>query len=375
MLSTIIIFILVLSVLVFVHELGHFWTARKFGLKPKEFGFGFPPRAIGFYKNIEGKWKKVRGSKDVDDAADTIYSINWLPLGGFVSLGEDEAESDDPNHFVNQKPWKRSIILSAGVTMNVVLAAVLISIGLMIGFPQTTTGISSKAKISDYKVQVIEVLSESPAEQAGLEAGDVILSIDDNEFNKEEDIQTYVAEHTGEELNYKIERWGEEKTYKIVPEVLAETNEGGVGIAITTTGLVKYPWYLAIWEGVKMTLLLLWAIIVAFYELFKGIILGHGVSADLGGPVRIAEVTGQAARMGFVYLLQFSALLSLNLAVINFLPFPALDGGRVLFIIFEKIFRRPVKRELEATLHYIGFTLLMILVAIVTFRDVLRLFQ
>jgi regulator of sigma E protease len=153
---------------------------------------------------------------------------------------------------------------------------------------------------------------------------------------------------------------------------MSGTGKGGVGIALSETGIVRYPWYLAIWQGFKMTFILIWAIITAFYELIKGLIYGHGVSADLAGPVGIATITGEVARMGFVYLMQFTALLSINLAVINFFPFPALDGGRFLFLIIEKIKRAPVKRELENLIHNIGFALLMILVLVVTFRDVAK---
>ena len=125
MLITIVVFFVVLSLLVFVHELGHFWVAKKCGLIPEEFGFGFPPRAIGYYKDKEGKWKKVVGSKSPDDAADTIYSLNWVPIGGFVKLGEDEIAAEGANHFNNKSIWQRALILFAGVFMNFLLAAVL----------------------------------------------------------------------------------------------------------------------------------------------------------------------------------------------------------------------------------------------------------
>lgn len=372
---TLIVFIIVLSILVFVHELGHFWTAKKFGLNPKEFGFGFPPRIWGIYKDKEGKWKKVRGNKEVTDNSDTVYSINWIPLGGFVNIGEDEDSSEDPNHFVNQKPWKRVVILSAGVTMNVFLAAVLLSIGLMIGLPQSTENISSKAKVSDKKVQVIEVLENSSASESGFKVGDVVLSLNNQEVHSDEELKQLTINSDNKELIYSIKRGDEIIELKADKEVLNSEGDQGIGIGILNTGIVKYPWYLAIWEGLKTTLSLLWLIILAFISLFRDLFLGHGISADLGGPVYIAKATGDVARMGLVYLMQFTALLSINLAVINFLPFPALDGGRVLFIIIEKLKGKPVKREVETAMHYIGFILLMILVLVVTFRDVLRLWN
>jgi len=374
MFTTIIIFIIVLSVLVFAHELGHFWVAKRFGLKPKEFGFGMPPRIFGFYKNVEGKWQKVRGNKMPDDAADTIYSINWLPLGGFVALGEDEGPSADPNHFQNKAAWKRFLILSAGVTMNIILAAFLLSAGYMIGLPQAIDADDSRASVSERKIQISQVLPDSPAAQAGLAAGDVILSIDEQEFIASEELQKYVDGHTGQKIAYRIRRGQDDMQFELVPELRADTARGGIGIAITETGIVKYSFFYAIWNGLKLTFFMTWFIIVAFFDLIKGLVMGHGISVELGGPVRIAQITGDAARMGFAYLINFSAILSINLAIINALPFPALDGGRIMFIALEKIMRRPLKRELEGTIHYIGFVLLMIMVALVTYKDIARLF-
>jgi regulator of sigma E protease len=372
MFLTIITFIIILSILVFAHELGHFWTARKFGLKPEEFGFGFPPRAFGIYKDKDGKWKKIKGRGKAEDAADTIYSVNWIPLGGFVNLGEDEDGGDNPNHFTKKKIWQRAVMLSAGVSMNIILAAVLISAGFMIGLPQSLDGVSARAQITEQKIQIVEVLPDSPAKIAGMKIGDIIISINGNEFTELQALQKFSDVNSGQELNYKLKRGEEEVEAKATPEFIESANANGIGIGIIETGLVKYPWYLAIWEGIKTTIFLTWAIIVAFYELIKGLFFGQGVSAGVAGPVGIATLTGQVARMGFVYVLQFTALLSINLAIINFLPFPALDGGRVLFLIIEKIKGSPVKRELETMIHNIGFALLMVLILVVTFRDVAK---
>jgi len=372
MFLTIITFLVVLSLLVFVHEFGHFWTARKLGLKPREFGFGFKPRAIGIYKSTDGTWKKVKGSKEVKDAADTIYSLNWLPLGGFVELGEDEEAGDDPNHFANKKPWERTLILLAGVTMNMILAFVLISVGYMIGLPQVIDDLDSNANILSEQIQVVSVSENSPAENAGLTVGDIILSVNGNFLENTDSLEKYAHENIGQELNYFIERGGEQFEEKIMPVMREETGRGGIGIGIVETGIVKYSFFTSIWKGAQTTVDLTGAILGAFYGLLKNIFTGHGVGADVAGPVGIAILTGQVARMGFVYILQFAAMLSINLAIINVLPFPALDGGRVLFIIIEKIKGSPVKREIEGMFHYIGFALLMLLVLVVTFKDVAR---
>lgn len=373
MFLTIITFIIVLSALVFVHELGHFIAARRFGVKAEEFGFGFPPRIWGIYKDSAGKWKQVRGGREVKDSPKTIYSVNWIPLGGFVRIkgenGEGENESDS---FASRPIWQRAAMLSAGVTMNIILAAAIITAGLMIGMPQALDGIGQSAKVTDKKIQVAQILPDSPAVRAGIQLGDAIADINGQSFAGAEELQRFVDEHAGEELNYKISRERQEITLKITPEIITETGKGGIGVAIVETGIVRYPWYLALWEGIKTTFFLVWAIIVAFFELLKGLIMGRGASAELAGPVGIAALTGQAARMGLVYIMQFAAMLSINLAVINFFPFPALDGGRVLFLAIEKIKGSPVRRELEAAIHNTGFALLMLLVLLVTFRDVAK---
>ncbi|MBD3248067.1 RIP metalloprotease RseP [Candidatus Falkowbacteria bacterium] len=370
MFLTIISFIIVLSLLVFVHELGHFISARKFGVKTEEFGFGLPPRIWGFYKSKSGKWKHVKGGQEADDAADTVYSLNWLPIGGFVKIkGEDGFEDGEKDNVNNKPVWQRMIIMSAGVFMNIVLAAVLFSIGFMFGLPQGVDDIDERAIVSEEKVQIVEVLPESPAEEAGLKMADAILSVNGIKIDSDTDLQDITHANIDQELSYEVMRGNEKMQLKITPRA-NEEGKGEIGIAIINTGLVRYPWYLAVWKGLKTSIIMVWLIIVAFYELIKGIFVGQGVPASISGPVGIAVLAGQFAEMGFVYLLQFTALLSINLAVINFLPFPALDGGRVIFLLIEKIKGSPIKREVEAVIHNTGFLLLLLLILVVTVRDV-----
>lgn len=372
MLLTIIVFVLILSLLVFVHELGHFWVARKFGLTPKEFGFGFPPRAWGIYKSKDGKWKTTVGRAEVTDAADTIYSINSIPLGGFVNLGEDEEAVEGANHFRNKKPWQRAAILLAGVSMNILLAAVLISAGYMFGLPQVLDGVNERAIVFNEQIQIVAVMPDSPAAAAGLKMGDIIESIDGEKFAQTAALQSFVDERVGTPLAYVVKRGGESLNFAITPQTIEETGQGGVGIGIAEIGFVRYGFFTSIFEGVKTTFFLVIAIITAFADLLASLFLGRGVSADLAGPVGIYVLTGQVARMGFIYILQFAAILSINLAIINAFPFPALDGGRLLFLAIEKLKGSPVKREIEGVIHNIGFALLMVLVLLVTFRDLNR---
>ncbi len=370
MFITIVSFIIVLSLLVFVHEFGHFSTARLFGVKAHEFGFGLPPRAFGFYKSKDGKWKKVKGNKEVTDAADTIYSINWLPIGGFVNIEGQDGEDTGANDNVNSKPiWQRAIIMSAGVIMNVVLAAVLFSVGFMFGLPQSIDDVDQRAIVREEKVQVAEVLKGSPAEKAELKVADVILSVNDVKIDSDTELQELTAPNAGTTLRYEIRRGSEVMEKEIVPQA-DEEGKGKIGIAIVNTGLVRYPWYLSVWKGFKTAIIMVWMIIVAFYDLIKGLFVGQGVPAGVSGPVGIAVMAGRFAEMGFVYLLQFTALLSVNLAVINFLPLPALDGGRVIFLLIEKIKGSPVKREVEGMIHNTGFLLLLLLILVVTIKDV-----
>ena len=383
---TVIVFIVILGILVFVHELGHFIVARRNGIKAEEFGFGFPPRAIGWYRNAAGKWRQVMGDtsrETLEAAADvskqpapraTIYSLNWLPIGGFVKIkGENGEEQNDSDSFAAKAIWKRTVILSAGVIMNVILAWLLFSLGYMIGMPQSSNSLGSNARISQSQVIVAQVLPNSAASAAGLKEGDIIERINSTSITTEQSLQDAVAVSAGQEASLLIDRNGQTETIKVTPPVKAG-ERATIGVEIFSSGLVSYPFFSAFWEGAKTDVWLLGQIFVSFYNLFKEIFHGQNVSSQFAGPVGIANITGTAARLGFTYLLQFMALLSLNLAVLNILPFPALDGGRILFLIIEKIKGKPVRRELEALIHNIGFLLLIALVLFVTYKDIVRLF-
>ncbi len=377
MFTTIIIFVLVLSLLVFVHEFGHFFSARRFGVKTEEFGFGFPPRIFGVYKDKNGKWKKVWGNKKVEDNSDTIYSINGILVGGFVKIkGEDGENKDNRDSFSSKKIWKRAIMLSSGVLMNIVLASVLISIGLMIGLPRylDDNKLPAAVTVKNEQVLIIEVMEGSPAALAGFQVSDTIVSINDTKIKTGEEVVGIIASST-EEVSVIVNRSGEDKEIKVTPEIKSENNTKTIGIAFLDSATVRYPWYLAIWEGIKMTGQLLWAIIYSLFDLVRNLIVGSNVAVEVAGPVGIANLTGQMFRLGLIYLIQFTALLSLNLAIINILPFPALDGGRLLFLLIEKIKGKPIKQEVEAIFNNIGFLLLMALIIWVTLKDIIKLFN
>lgn len=377
MIITALIFIIILGVLVFVHELGHFLAARKFGVGAEEFGLGFPPRLFAFYKTKTGKWKKKWGKTLITDAADTVYSLNIIPLGGFVRIkGEDGEDRADVHSFASKAAWKRTLILSAGVIMNVILAALLFSFNLGLGADQSIDGIPlDGAIVNNRRVEITSVSENSPAAAAGLQSGDWIMAVNNQKAENVSFLQNFVADKAGQTLTYTIKRSGAEFTKEIVPITLESTHKGGIGVVISEMAFVRFPWYMAIVEGVKTTGFFLWAIILGLYELLARIFSGGGVSADVAGPVGIAVLTGQVAKMGIMYLIQFTALLSLNLAVINILPFPALDGGRILFLIIEKIKGRPMKQQTEALIHNLGFLFLIALIILVTFKDIAKLFH
>lgn len=373
---TALIFIAVLSLLVFVHELGHFYTARRFGVKAQEFGFGFPPRAIGCYRDSNGRWRRVLGNKAADelDAPGTVYSLNWLPIGGFVNIkGENGAEKGASDSFASKKIWQRAVILAAGVIMNVVLAWFLFSVGYLIGLPQSTEELGRKAIVSDASVLVAEVLPGRPAALAGLQANDKIISINGQALSTYQELQATLAPLSGSPVTLEIERGGERLDLTATPND-SGSGRATIGVSVYSSGLVRYPFFNAIFEGAKTTVILLKEIFLAFANLIGGLFSGQAVGDDFAGPVGIASITGQAARLGFTYLLQFVALLSLNLAVINILPLPALDGGRIVFLVIEKIKGRPVKREVENVIHNLFFFLLIGLILLITYSDIAKLF-
>jgi regulator of sigma E protease len=352
MFLTIITFVIVLGVIVFVHEFGHFWASRKFGVKVEEFGLGFPPRIFG----------KKKG--------DTLYSLNWIPLGGFVKIkGESGENKDDVDSFSSQAAWKRAVILTAGVFMNIVLAFVLLSIGFMIGLPSVVDDSNSTTAVSDRKIQVVEVSPDSVAASIGLKTGDTIVSIDNTQFLNTGELTSYIQNDEDGILHMEIERLSGGLS---VEADLSELETQVLGVYLADTGLVKYSLWQSILNGFKATWYILVQIVFAFYSLIKALILGTGTSMEVAGPVGVAVITGQMARLGIAHLLQFTALFSLNLAVINILPFPALDGGRLLFILIEKIRRKPNNENVEAIIHNMGFFILLALIAVITYKDIAK---
>jgi regulator of sigma E protease len=368
----ILIFLLVLSVLVIIHELGHYLAARIFGVKAEEFGYGFPPRLIGIVKE-NGKWKKV-GAKDETSYKNTIWSINWLPLGGFVRIKGESADDkiDDKDAFQTKPIWQRIIILAAGVTMNWLLAFVLFATIFLIGAPAALENVPAGAQVKDQSVRIINILPESPAQKAGLEVGDRVYLISNQAPANADEAVGGIREMGEAEFEVAIKRGEEEKIIKVNPEYIESLGRIGIGVAMADIGIVSFGPFQAIKQAAVVTYDYTKAVVFSFGGLFKDLILLRGFKQDVTGPVGIAVMTGQIAKQGIVPLMQFAAVLSINLAVVNFLPIPALDGGRVMFLIIEKIRRKQMKQRIEASIHQIAFISLLILILLVTIRDLGR---
>ncbi len=359
MLLTAFVFIVILSLLVFIHELGHYTVARWVGVHVEEFGFGLPPRI----------WGKQVGK--------TIYSINWLPIGGFVKLaGEDEANIEHPGtvkhretYFWARSKKERAAILLAGVTMNFLLAVAI-----------TTFLLGQGVFEPSGKVHVEKVVSGSPADFAGLKKDDVIekATLESNPnvsvtLKKPNDLITFTNTHKGEKITLHVLRTSYSFTTSLVPRVVVPKGEGPMGVAVSDLELHKYPLSQAPFEAVKINIKRAGEMFTGLADTVGKLITRKPVGSDVAGPIGIAQVTGQAVKFGWKAVLEFMSILSLNLAVLNVLPIPALDGGRLLFIIIEKITGKKVNTKFEQTTHQIGMVVLLILVVLISINDIMRL--
>ncbi|EKD58983.1 MAG: hypothetical protein ACD_56C00014G0004 [uncultured bacterium] len=368
---TLIVFLVILGLLVFVHELGHFVVARRNGIKCDEFGFGFPPRAIGVFKNEKkGKWQLVVGNKHVE-SKNTIYSLNWFPLGGFVKIkGEDGEGKKEKDSFASKTAWVRIKVLAAGVTMNFILAWVLFSWLLTMGINQEVD--QDDTTVSGTKIQIVTVAPKSPAYEMGIREGDTVVKCEGadvicgNGFANIAELQSFVAENKGKEITLQISRGNDVLEFTGTPRSEAPEGEGLLGVGLAQTIFVKY----SLWEAIKQGPVVMWNVLI-----MMGIVIGSlfaGDTTNIGGPLAIAHFTKQATALGFASVVQLAALLSINLGIVNILPIPALDGGRILFVLIEKIKGSPVSQETEGTMHTIGFFLLMLLMVYLVVHDLMR---
>lgn len=354
MFLTAITFFIVLSVLVLVHELGHFLVAKKAGIKVEEFGFGYPPRIFS---------KKI---------GETVYSVNWLFFGGFVrlygeELGEGIKGKDSKQAFWGKSKRARTLVITSGVLANFVLAVVVFSI------VYSFSGIPFKTG----RIKIAGLLPNSPAVQSGLKQEDIILKINDEKLKDVNDFIKLIDEKKGQEVILTIQRDSDVLILSITPRTSPPQGEGPLGVLVSDVEVRKYPFWQMPWRGT----------IEGFKEAFgwASLILGslqkmvvdlvfHGmVPKDVAGPIGIFQITGVVAQSGLLNILQFMGILSVNLAVINILPLPALDGGRLVFIIYEAITRRKPKPYFEQWVNTAGMAFLLLLIVLITINDIGRL--
>mgnify|MGYP000014655347 CR=1 FL=1 len=364
---TVLIFIAVLVLLIVGHELGHFFVAKAVRMKVLEFGVGFPPKIFG-----------KRFGK-----GETEYTLNWIPFGGFVRiLGEDPKDADDPAAFSRKPALLQASVLFAGPFANIVLAFVLFSSAFMFGAPTVLDALEGTENVRDQRVVVGHVLPASPAEESGVLAGDRIVALSVGEtvytITSPEQVGDLVTQGSRDEpISLILLRQSEERTLRVTPVaglIADEPERVALGLATALVGTVSYPPHRAVVRAAGTTVDTTVFIAVSLFDLLKSAATLSADVSQIAGPVGIASLTGEAARFGFGSLLSFAALLSINLGIINLFPFPALDGGRLLFLGIESIARRKIPTRVAGALNTFGFGLLILLMLAVTVGDIGRIF-
>lgn len=330
--TTLVYSVIVFAVLIFVHELGHFITAKAIGVKVNEFALGMGPVLF----------KKKKG--------ETQYSLRLIPIGGFCAMEGEDEDSEDERAFNKKPAWQRAIVLAAGSLMNVVLTIIILSMLLLTaGYPT---------------VEIREVSVNSPAASAGILPGDELVSINGNAIDEWDDIYPIIGKlKPGTEISILVERNGQPMSFK---SETAQAEDGRTIIGIKPVTETR-P-FLAVKDGFRST----WTMTVAMADILTQLFEGDVAASDLTGPVGIVYMVGDSAKMGIPYVAYLAALISLNLAMINLLPFPALDGGRLLFLAIRKITGRAITDKMEASVHTAGIILLFGLMIYVTWNDILR---
>jgi len=341
---TILAFLAVLAVLILAHELGHFITARISGVKVEEFGIGFPPRLLSIKRG------------------ETMYSLNAIPLGGFTKMAGEEDPSV-PGSLAGKSTGVRLLVLSAGSIMNALLPLILLTMAFMIPHDFVVG-----------EVAVVEVVADSPAAVAGIEPGDVFLEVNGQPVRNIVDLQRYIYTNLGEEITLLVEH--SDATTEVIPIVpkwrLSDGNQG-IGVLTTMPDPAIIRQHYPLWEAVPLGV----QECIETFVVYKNGIISMIIGVEAGGvvgPVGIAQMTGEVARAGISPLLEFAAFLSINLAVINLLPLPALDGGRIVFVLLEWFRRgKRISPQTEGMVHFVGFVLLIGVILVITYQDIVRI--
>ena len=349
---TLVLFLLTFTLIVAVHEFGHYFTARLLGMKVLEFAIGFGPRLFG----------RTKGEIE--------YNVRAIPFGGYVRiLGQDDFAihqegEGDPRAFTTKPWWAQAIVLVAGVSMNVVLAIFVLTIAFATGTTAATGD-----------VRVDQVAPGSPAEKVGIQTGDIVRSIDGRPITRSSDLVTYVRERAvaESEVTLRIERNGRPiSPITAMPRPKPPEGEGPLGIRLED---VQGPVAVALPQAFGQAVQLSGDVVQQIAQLPGQLIAARGSGSggpQVGGPIQIFVVTGQVAQFGIPTFLKLIGVLSINLAVLNIIPFPGLDGGRLLFVLIAGIFRKRLSPQLEAAVHAVGFVLLLLLLVVVSISDIRR---
>jgi regulator of sigma E protease len=362
MLTTILLFIGILVIVVIGHEFGHFIVARWNGVKVEEFGFGLPPKIWGY---------KPKNSE-------TEYNINALPLGGYVKLlGEEGDNKDNPRSFASKKPWQRIAILSAGVIMNIIIAVITFTIVGMLGSQVSIDDSEINSdKYSNVAVRIATVAKDSPAEKSDLKFGDEIQNIAGIEIANQDEVTNIIKDNIGKSIDIVVKRGEQTLTKTLEPRENPPEGQGAIGISTQLTGMQKF----SLFESFKLSFIRIYIIISTTLYILGQMIISLftqaplPAEADVTGPVGLVQVVGDIRVLGFPYILTFIGLFSTSLALFNILPIPALDGGRIVFVIIEWIKGSPVSQALENKFHIAGYSILMLLTLLVTIKDIINLF-
>ena len=360
MVLIIIIAFISLMGLVILHELGHFVLARRFGVKVEEFGVGLPPRIFG---------KKI---------GETIYSLNLLPFGAFVKILGEEKKEEGERSFSQKPIWQRALIVLGGVVSFWLVAAILLSFIMGLGAPTAVSDEENSEGLKNPRVQVVQILPDSPAQIAGIKEGDAIKQLTVNgeqlKINKVKEVQEITEENKGKEIVLTIERGKQVFDVSLIPRIQPPSGEGAMGVALVRTAIKSYPWYQAPWQGIRAAGNLTVMIVEGWGHALANVVKGQPSGAQIMGPVGIFSLFNQVGQMGAVYFLQFIAVISIYLALFNILPIPAVDGGKLLFLGIEAVRRKPVAQKTEQGITAAFFALLLGLMVLVTIKDIIRLF-
>ncbi len=382
---TIVLFLIILGALVLVHELGHFIVAKKAGIRVDEFAIGFPPRlyskTIGETKytlNLIpfGGYVKIFGEDDADELSPSVKGESRTDSVGIVSPIAEDASTNRAYRFTSKSKWTQALVLISGVLGNLVFAWLLLSTAFFIGIPSSSEGRYAE-EVRDVKLMITEVLRDSPAERAGLKAGDEIISLEERERHFEEKdgekAGLFIA-HSEEAINISYERGGVRKTAEVALSEDIVPGKPAIGVMLNSVGVVRFGFLRSLFEGMLMTADLVREVAVGLADFIADTFQGDANLEAVTGPIGIVGLVGEARVLGLVYLLSFTAFISINLAVINLLPIPALDGGRLLFLAIEGITRRSIPLKLARLLNIMGFVALILFMVFITYRDIVKLF-